>query len=46
MEDYTYQKYYLKINIFYFQKYSSSIQKIKKKRIRNELEKPLQKLKT
>ena len=45
MEDYTYQKYYLKINIFYYQKYSSSIQKIKK-RIINELEKPLQKLKT
>jgi len=30
MQDYTYKKYYLKINIFYLKKYSSSIQKIKK----------------
>ena len=39
MQSYTYQKYYLKINIFYFKKYSSSIKKIKK--IIDELEKPL-----
>ena len=27
MQGYTYQKFYLKINIFYFKKYNSSIQK-------------------
>jgi len=30
MQGYTYYKFYLKINIFYFKKYSLSIQKIKK----------------
>jgi hypothetical protein len=30
MQGYTYQKYYLKINIFYFQKYNSFLQMIKK----------------
>ena len=38
MQRYTYQKYYLKINNFCFQKSSSYIQKIKK--IINKLEKP------
>jgi len=39
MQSYTYKKYYLQINIFYFKKYSLSIKKIKKNI--DELEKSL-----